>query len=227
MLSPHRILLRYHVEAVWSVQIPPISQSYVDLASVGILPPWRLYAAELVDGRLHIWRPDVGIAEREALRLIANEALALPSTVSSPPGISREVALQQIASPTIDVATAQSIARPLKPYDHSLIEIFEPGSSDYYLHVDRRPLIGVIVEGRLLSVAHSSRRTSDACELGIDTLPEARRRGYALAATVLWAASVSQEGLVPLYSALIENEASLRLAAAAGYRDFARIATIE
>jgi len=127
----------------------------------------------------------------------------------------------------MDMATAQALARPLTPDDHSLIEIFEPGSSDYYLHTDRCPLIGVVVEGRLLSVAHSSRRTSEACELGIDTLPEARRRGYALAATVLWAAGVAQEGLVPLYSALIENEASLRLAAAAGYRKFAHIAVIE
>ncbi len=42
------------------------------------------------------------------------------------------------------------------------------------------------------------------------------------AATVLWTEAVAKVGLVPLYSALLENEASLRLAAAAGYREFAR-----
>jgi len=78
-----------------------------------------------------------------------------------------------------------------------------------------------------MSLAHSSRRTKEACELGIDTLPEARRRGYALAATILWTRAVIQEGLVPLYSALAENTASLRLAAAAGYRVFARVAIVE
>jgi RimJ/RimL family protein N-acetyltransferase len=67
----------------------------------------------------------------------------------------------------------------------------------------------------------------EACELGIDTLPEARRRGYALAATIVWTRAVMQEGLVPLYSALAENTASLRLAAVAGYRVFARIASFE
>ena len=83
------------------------------------------------------------------------------------------------------------------------------------------------IPGRVVSLAHSSRRTHEACELGVDTLPEARRRGYALAVTTLWARMVLQEGLVPLYSALAGNRASLALAAAAGYRVFAHIVTLE
>jgi len=227
MISQPRTLLRLHVEAVWSVKLPPILQNDVELLRESFQPSWKLCAAELTDGRVDIWRPDVGTMEQETLHVIANEALALPSTVAAAPGISREIALHQVASPTIDVATARTIAHPLTPHDQALLETFESGSSDYYLHPDRRPLIGVVVEGHLLCVAHSSRRTSEAYELGIDTLPAARRKGYALAATVLWADAVTQEGLVPLYSALIENEASLRLAAAAGYRAFAQIATIE
>jgi len=63
--------------------------------------------------------------------------------------------------------------------------------------------------------------------LGIDTLPAARRKGYALAATILWAHTVLQEGLVPLYSAFANNAPSLRLAAAAGYRAFAHVAIFD
>jgi predicted GNAT family acetyltransferase len=85
----------------------------------------------------------------------------------------------------------------------------------------------VVVAGRLLSLAHSSRRTAEACELGIDTLPEARRRGYALAATVVWSATIRAEGLTPIYSAFAENTASLRLAEAAGYRAFVRGLTLK
>jgi RimJ/RimL family protein N-acetyltransferase len=107
------------------------------------------------------------------------------------------------------------------------VDNFEPGEVEYYFHPDRRPLVGVIVEGRLLSLAHSSRRTNRACELGIDTLPEARRKGYALAATLLWAAAVTHEGFVAFYSASAENTASLALAAAAGYRAFARGVIVE
>ena len=83
----------------------------------------------------------------------------------------------------------------------------------------------MVIAGQLLSLAHSSRRTQEACELGIDTLPEARRKGYALAATIVWVHTVLREGLVPIYSALAENTASLHLAAAAGYRPLAQVAT--
>jgi predicted GNAT family acetyltransferase len=85
----------------------------------------------------------------------------------------------------------------------------------------------VLVDGRLCSIAHSSRRTREACELGINTLPEARRKGYALAATVAWSAAIVQEGLTPIYSALATNTPSLNLACAAGYREIARAVTLE
>jgi RimJ/RimL family protein N-acetyltransferase len=75
----------------------------------------------------------------------------------------------------------------------------------------------VVVDGRLVSVAHSSRRTLAACELGINTISEARRQGYATAATRAWTRAIQQEGLTPIYSAFTHNTASLRLAAAAGY----------
>ncbi|MBA2679558.1 MAG: GNAT family N-acetyltransferase [Ktedonobacteraceae bacterium] len=227
MVSLQRALLRLHVEAVWGVQLPLMLQDNIELLSESPQPSWKLYAAEMDTDRVSVWRSDVSATEREDLLVRVNEALALPPTVSTAPGISREIALHQVALPTMSVAAAHMLARPLTSHDQALVETFEPDSVAYYFHPGRRPLIGVIVEGRLLSLAHSSRRTAEACELGIDTLPEARRKGYALAATILWAASVAQEELVPLYSAFADNTASLRLAVAAGYRAFARAATIE
>jgi predicted GNAT family acetyltransferase len=88
------------------------------------------------------------------------------------------------------------------------------------------PVFAVIAENRLLSVAHSSRRTALACELGVETHAQARRRGFALAVTLLWANAVEQEGLLPFYSAMAENSASLKLAHSAGYRPFVRGTTI-
>ena len=227
MLSTPRALLRLHIEAVWGVQLPPITQNTVELLREGIQPSWKLYAAEMAGEQVAIWRPDVATSEREALLERAREALAVPPTGHVAPHISREVALHQVASPAISIEAAQHVARLLTSEDQTLVDIFEPGEVGYYFHPDRRPLVGVVVNGRLLSLAHSSRRTAQACELGIDTLPEARRKGYALAATLLWAASVTQEGLIAFYSASAENTASLALAAAAGYRAFARGVTIE
>lgn len=226
MVSADRALLRLHLEAVWGVRLPPIVQDDIELLRASAWPFWKLWAAEIVGGRVYIWRSDVKTTKREVLRLRANEALALPPTAASIPGISREIVHSLVASPRLALGTAHSIARPLTSQDRSLVEAFQPGSLNDYFHPERYPLIGVVISGRLLSLAHSSRHTSEACELGIDTLPEARRRGYALAATILWTRAVIQEGLVPLYSALAENTASLRLAAAAGYRVFARVAIV-
>jgi hypothetical protein len=221
-------LLRLHVEAVWGVQLATSPEPESLLSSESFQPPWRLYVADMQNGkRVHIWRPDVDTMEREALRKRGSVALSLPPTTADEPDMSREIALHQAAESVIDMATAQTIARPLTLADQALIELFKPGSTAYYFHPDRHPLIGVVKAGRLLSLAHSSRRTTKACELGIDTLPDARRHGYALMATVVWAAAVAQEGLVPIYSAFVTNTASLRLAAATGYRIFASGATIQ
>ena len=227
MVSTDRTLLRLHVEAVWSVRLPPIVENDIELLWESSQPPWKLWAGDIAGGRVHIWRPDAGPTEREVLRLNANEALALPPTATPIAGISREVAHSLAASARLDLDSARSIARPLTLQDRPLVEAFQAGSSDDYFHPERHPLIGVVTAGRLLSLAHSSRRTQEACELGIDTLPEARRKGYGLAATIVWTRAVLQEGLVPLYSALAENTASLRLAAAAGYRVFAWAAIVE
>ena len=220
-------LMRLHVEATWGVRMASTARDDIELLPDGAQPAWRLCAAGLAEGRAHIWRPDVSAMEREDLRRKVSEALAFPPLGAPLPGVHQELAFSQVASPHLDEATARAIARPLTEMDQSLVETFDPGWLHYYFNPQMRPLIGVIIAGQLTSVAHSSRRTTAACELGINTLTDARRNGYALAATIVWTREVVQEGLVPIYSADASNAASLRLAHAAGYRALARLATFE
>ena len=222
-----RTLLRLHVEAVWGVRLPQVVQDEIEVLPAGVQPCWKLLVAEVANERLHIWRPDVMDRERKALLTQASKALALPSTETPSAGISREVALHLAAQSVPGVAGAEQIARLLTSGDQALLEALQDDLGETYRDAEKRPLIGVVINGRLVSLAHSSRRTSEACELGVDTLPKARRRGYALAVTILWTRIVLQEGLIPLYSALADNEASLALAAAAGYRVFAHVVTLE
>lgn len=220
-------MLRLHVEAVWGVQLPSIEYDELELLPTSSIPSWQLCVADIAEGQVHIWRRGVALAEREALLARVAEIQTLPATVTPPLGISREVAFHLAAAPAIDVATAQRLARVLTPADYALVEAFDPDFIADLLQPACHPFVGVIGEGRLLSLAHSSRRTVEACELGINTSPEARRRGYALAATVAWSEAIVQEGLTPLYSAFAENTASLNLAVAAGYREFVRAVTVE
>src|SRR5579875_2463771 len=112
MASANHIFLRQHIEAVWNVRLPVIEQDEVTLLP-SASPPWKLYAAELAAGRVHIWRPGIERAERETLLTRLKEALLLPASSTPPPGISREVAFQLAAEPVIDPATARQLARPL------------------------------------------------------------------------------------------------------------------
>jgi RimJ/RimL family protein N-acetyltransferase len=227
MDSIDRTLLCLHVEAVWGVRLPSLMLNDVELLRDGSQPSWKLCAADQASGRVYMWRPDVTTTEREALLLRVSQALAFPPIRAPLPGVHREVALSLVASPRLDEATARHIARPLTEQDRALVEAFEPDAHHYYFRPERQPLIGVVISGQLLSLAHSSRRTLEACELGIDTRTFARRKGYALAATQVWTQAILQEGLVPIYSADASNIASLHLADAAGYRAFARLATFE
>lgn len=222
-----RTLLRLHVEAVWNVRLSTSAPNEIELARDAPQPNWRLCAADMAEGRVYIWRSDVTPIAREALRLKANGVLAGMPDDTPLQGVHREVALFLAAHPRLDALTVRKIVRPLTKADHLLIEAFDPGEQDYYFAPARQPLIGAVVAGQLVSVALSSRRTSEACELGVHTLPEARRQGYALAVTVAWTQGIIQENLIPLYSADAANTASLRLAATAGYRAFAHIATFE
>jgi hypothetical protein len=219
MFSP-LTLLRLHVEAVWYVRLTHDFEIVRD----GRQPPWKLLVAEVAGERVSIWRPDITPPERGALRQRIDDALSPQSEPQ--PGVHREVALVQTATPRITLDAAQRIARHLEPSEHALLHLFYPDAPDDDFQPEQEPFVGVLHAGRLLCLAHSSRRTAEACELGIETHTEARRRGFALAATLVWADLVRREGLIPLYSALATNTASLHLAEAAGYRPFARVATI-
>jgi GNAT acetyltransferase len=207
-----RELLRLHIEAVWGISIPPLEGDIVEMTVTAPLPPWSLYQADLARGeRVTIWRPGVMADERADLLQRARDAdVVFDAAV----GMRREVVLR--FPDTLSIADQHNV-RLLTADDAALLGAFEAGSATYYLNPVCAPCIGVIADGRLVTVAHSSRRTAAACELGINTLPEARLQGYAAAATRAWTRAIQQEGLTPIYSAFVHNTASLRLAASAGY----------
>ncbi len=216
-----RTLLRLHIEAVWDVNLPSLTQNDVDIATGGKLPPWLLYVAQLACERVCIWRPDVDTTARQALVQQVERAFTLSIEDAWARGIGREIAFKFTEQSALDMERAQQLAHLITSDEYAQVEGFEPGAAEYYFAPEHQPLYGVSIEGRLLCIAHSSRRTLEACELGLDTLPEARRQGYAIAATLLWTRAIIKERRILFYSALAENAASLALAHKAGYRAFA------
>jgi RimJ/RimL family protein N-acetyltransferase len=224
-------LLRLHAAAGWGLRVPPLTPGEASVARDPTLPlddetRWDVFVAATARGEVRLWNAAVPASERPALLARVAAAHALPPDAPLPQGVTREVVLGLRAAPRLTPAQARRVARQLTPRDSPLFERLERDSSAYYTDPRRAPVFGVVRAGQLLAVAHSSRRTPHACELGVETLPEARRHGYALAVTIRWAATVAAAGLVPLYSALATNQASLALAAAAGYLPVAHAAYI-
>lgn len=209
-----RAFLRLHIEAVWGIRIPPLDDTAIELSATLPLPPWSLYQARLAEDEVTIWRPGLSADERARLLQLAQNA---PVASDTAPEMRREIVLRYTGSPATPSAHLQRIARIMTAADSALLEDFEAGSAAYFLDPHHAPCVGVVVAGHLVSVAHSSRRTREACELGINTIPGARRKGYAATAVRAWTSAIQAEGLVPIYSAFAGNAASLQLAAATGY----------
>jgi hypothetical protein len=211
-----RELLYLHLEAVWNIDLPVLRRARTDIKLREGVVPWSVYLATLDSRQLAIWRPDVEPGKRLLLR---ERAQAAGPVWDETLKMRREVVFRYryLRTPSRQRAQSARLARVLGPADAERIDAFESESAPYFLDPEHAPCIGVVVDGRLMSIAHSSRRTAEACELGINTLAEARRRGYAAAATILWTAAVQDLPLVPIYSAFAWNSASLHLATSVGY----------
>lgn len=209
-----RELLRLHLEAVWNLTLPALEAATQDVVVTQGLPPWSLYLGTFAQEQVAIWHPEVAPEQRSRLRAQAGKVgLVWDQTLQ----MRREVVFRAPLISSQQQAHTRQLARVLHADDADLLDAFEAGSATYFLNPHMAPCIGVVVDGRLVSVAHSSRQTPVACELGINTLSEARRQGHGAAATILWTAIVQQKGLVPIYSAFAWNTASLHLAESIGY----------
>ena len=88
---------------------------------------------------------------------------------------------------------------------------------------DGRLCFGQAEGGKIVSVAvtHASpdeREPGGTLEIGVETIPRARRRGYAASCLLGLTQMITANGLIPEYRCTYSNVASAKVARAAGYR---------
>lgn len=84
----------------------------------------------------------------------------------------------------------------------------------------------ILVDGRRVASASSSRSDSAAAELWIETAADQRRLGYGTLVAKAWAAEVLQSGKIAFYSHLHDNLASAALAGKLGVRPLFEIVAL-
>ena len=90
--------------------------------------------------------------------------------------------------------------------------------------VSRRPMAVALADGRPVSVCYAAFTTETLWDVSVETAEPYRRRGLAAACFRALAAHMGERGKLPTWGAMLDNPASLGLAAKLG---FVRAATLD
>lgn len=130
---------------------------------------------------------DTLAAQAPVTEIWEGPAWRFPETISSPDGVTA------IGPGEVD------LLREHFPYTAEHLE-------------DHDPCFAVVDNGAAVSVCRSVRLKAGVAEAGVDTIAAYRGRGYAPRVVAAWARAVRERGLIPLYSASGQNNASRAVA---------------
>jgi GNAT superfamily N-acetyltransferase len=214
----HRKLMELHVEALFThdadAQLVAVNEPR------GAAAP-RFFLGRTKDGTVRRYRHDVDPDVRRQLEAASGDD-ALPSgALDSPLDASRYEDILARVAPVQRSWTGPAFSFPQElPKTIDPVQITAPNTQLLYPHLSawvpdvslNPPLFALTFDGQAVAVCCSVRRTSEAHEVGVETAPPFRGRGYAAQVVATWARAVRDMGRVPLYSTSWQNEASRAVA---------------
>jgi predicted GNAT family acetyltransferase len=84
----------------------------------------------------------------------------------------------------------------------------------------RAPIAALVEEGRVRSICYAATGPAPAVEAGVDTVEDARGRGFAPRVVAAWAAEMHRARRIPFYSTSWSNTASRAVARKLGLVQF-------
>ena len=187
----------------------------------------RFFIGQTADGAVIRFRHDVDDETKRALEAAANDDAL--RTLDSPPSSTRYDELLGRVAPVNSIWSGPAFSFPNRltqpantvlvtdANSHLLTPLLEAWIPDARTG---QPLFAVVVDGQAVSVCCTVRRTADAHEAGVETVPAFRGHGYAARVVASWAQAVRDMGQVPLYSTSWQNDASRTVARKLGLIQF-------
>jgi GNAT superfamily N-acetyltransferase len=199
-------------------------QRLVGLNEPGDDPPPRIFLARSETAHRIWFGADIGEATIEACRAIARE---LPGWNGQQPAASLYDSMRvavALEAPFVDETNGPAYrfgervdiptgteARVIYAASAHLLESNFPYTRSVLAF--RSPVVGVVVDGAVVSACYCARKRPNACEAGVDTIERYRGRGFAALVVSAWRDAVEAEGREPLYSTSWDNLASRAVAA--------------
>ena len=181
----------------------------------------RVYCATL-DGISTIYlRADVAQPLRQQLRALT------PAQIRDDPAAVCAILAQQAPCGSVWRGSSAVAERAIGEDEHPDARALDPTVADERALLDAFdaemavygwPVYAVVRDGRVVSACVSSREDGHGGEAWVQTLREARGRGYARQATAAWAHTLQGAGKVPFYSYSDDNVASAGVARSLGLR---------
>ena len=219
-----RDLMRLHVEALFT------HDTHGDLVAVNEphgSPAPRFFVGRTEDGIILRFRCDVDVELRHELEAAARSHL-LDKRLDEPCDTTRYSVILGRSAPVehvwagpafcFPVALSESTrAAHITAITEANTDLLASHFQDWMRDVARcQPMLGMLVDGNVVSLCCSVRRTELADEAGVETAVPYRGRGYASHVTVAWADAVRKHDRVPLYSTSWANASSRAVALKAG-----------
>jgi RimJ/RimL family protein N-acetyltransferase len=114
------------------------------------------------------------------------------------------------------------VVRRLTPDDEAILEaapdeVRGAGFGSTRAMLEDGVVAAAVVDGAVVSIAHTSSISDLHADIGVATLPAFRGRGYATVAASIVARAIQARGLTPVWSCGEDNQPSLRIAARLGF----------
>ena len=185
----------------------------------GVAP--RFYLGRTPDGTLCRFRNDLPDDLADQLLRLANDEPLSNSFARIPAYYDEYLSLLSMNAPVQGVWSGPGYcfrgdvtpARQPVAIDEENADMLRGGLEDWLPDVaHRQPFMAMIDDDHAVSVCASSRITDSAHEAGVETLPDYRRKGYAVDVVAGWASAVLELGAVAFYSTSWDNVASRSVA---------------
>jgi hypothetical protein len=207
-------LMQLHVEALFAHDA---NHDLLRVNEPNGAPAPRFFLGRTREGVICRFRHDVDAGTRRALRAAVEDHMTRATSIDL---LADPLPYQRLLSrvapvektwfgPAYCIPERPAVSVRTVAITAANAELLRPLLETWLPDVPRcQPMMALEVDGWVVTLCCSGRRTNEADEAAVETVTSYRNRGYGRVVVQAWASAVYAQGRIPLYSTSWENTAS-------------------